>query len=66
MVTGTVVDPAPNDTTWYFLHLVSVSATQAVFKVVRSTAIVILGISVLEVPAAVSGITVHMHAALAN
>lgn len=43
-------------------RITALSATNVTFNVRRSPAVVILGISVLQVPQAASGVTVHMHA----
>jgi hypothetical protein len=41
----------------------AISTTAVTFNVRRSPAVVILGISVLQVPIAASGVTVHCHVA---
>lgn len=43
-------------------RITALSATSVTFNVRRSPAVVILGISVLQVPQPASGVTVHMHA----
>lgn len=47
-------------------RVTAISASSVTFNVRRSPAVVILGISVLQVPVAASGVTVHCHAALAG
>jgi hypothetical protein len=42
----------------------AVSAASVTFNVRRAPAVIILGISVLQVPVPASGVTVHCHAAL--
>lgn len=61
VVSVAVVD-ATADNTYYQVVIESVSSTAAVVRVTQNTAVAILGIPVLTVPSAASGVSVHVMA----
>lgn len=60
VVTAAAVVDATADNVFYSVVVESVSTTGAVVRVVQNTAVVLLGISVLTVPVAANGASVHV------
>lgn len=61
VISATVVD-ATDDTTFYQVVIQSVTSTAAVVRVTQNTAVTLLGIPVLTIPAAANGASVHVSA----